>query len=154
MAASTIDIIIPGLCGPLPDTSSLQSNTSFTSLKKVLCRATRSRVQSVSYAAQLCDSTGLSLDKIPYAEIALTGYGIASDGYFWMHADPVYMRIDPEKTELYDSNSLKLNEKEALGLIDCLNRHFENDNIKFVMADANHWCQVECSIRCRYVSFR
>ena len=137
--ASNIDIIIPGLCGPLPDTSSLQSNTPLTSLIKVLCRATRSPAQSVSYATQLCESMGLSLDKIPYAEIALTGYGIDRDGYHWMHADPVYMRIDPDKTELYDSNSLSLNDKEALGLIECLNHHFDSDNITFVMADANHW---------------
>lgn len=141
---SHIDLIIPGLCGPLPELSTLRDSKALSAFTAFLGKANKQDVglnirSAMSYAEQLCSLMGINYNPVPNAELSLLAHGIKSEGYYWMHADPVHMLADVDHAVLYDSHSLNLNEDEASVLLSDLNQHFKQDGIAFVMADANHW---------------
>lgn len=136
---SHIDLIIPGLCGPLPDISGLHDNEALSRFVSLISKTSKHAVSYRAYPEQLCSSMGLCFDPIPLAEFSLSAYGIDKQGFYWMHADPVHMMADVDHLVLYDSNSLNLTLDEADALLAELNRHFKQDGIEFVLGDAEHW---------------
>jgi len=134
-----IDLLVPGLCGPLPGLDGLQDDKSLTSVVSLLEKASKQPIGNLPYAEQLCDLMGLPSAGVPHAKLSLAGFGIEVDGFQWMHADPVYLQADLDHAVLYDSDSLQLDPGEAVSLVAALNHHFEHDGVEFVIADASHW---------------
>lgn len=134
-----IDLIVPGLCGPLPELTELHQSKALSSFVSLLGKASRHKTQASTYPEQLCSSMGVRFNPVPDAELSLLAYGINSEGYHWMHADPVHLLADVDHAVLYDSNSLNLNDEESNVLVSDLNQHFKADEIEFVVVDANHW---------------
>lgn len=134
-----IDLIIPGLCGPLPEFSEFHDSEVLSSFISLWGKTSKLETGIRSYPEQLCSIMGVDLNPVPEAELSLLAYGIKSEGYHWMHADPVHMIADVDHVVLYDSHSLNLDSDESNALLSDLNHHFEQDEIEFVVADANHW---------------
>lgn len=134
-----IDLIVPGLCGPLPELTELHQSKALSSFVSLLGKASRHKTGVSTYPEQLCSSMGVHFDPVPDAQLSLLAYGINGKGYYWMHADPVHLLADVDHAVLYDSNSLNLDNDEADTLLTALNQHFKDDGIEFVVADANHW---------------
>ena len=135
----SIDLIIPGLCGPLPDISMMHDSKLLSHAVSLLAKSSKQKTNVTTYPEQLCAIMGLNVDHVPLAELSLSAYGIDKQDYHWMHADPVHMMADVDHLVLYDSNSLKLQAGEAEILLEELNRHFKQDGIEFVPGDENHW---------------
>ena len=134
-----VDLIVPGLCGPLPEISELHQSKLLSSFVSLWAKTTKQKTDLKSYPDQLCSLMGVDLNPVADAELSLLAYGIKKDGYHWLHADPVHMMADVDHAVLYDSNSLSLDKEEARTLLSDLNRHFNDDEIEFVIADDNHW---------------
>ena len=134
-----IDLIIPGLCGPLPDLSHFDESKALTSFVSLLAKSSKKSLGTKSYPEQLCSTMGMNFESIPVAELCLLAYGVDKQDYHWMFADPVHMMADVDHIILYDSASLNLIPEESKRLLDALNEHFKQDGLEFVAGDANHW---------------
>ena len=134
-----LDLVIPGLCGPLPELSELKQSQSLQSIISLLAKAKKHKTNLISYPEQLCSLLGVEGHSIASAELALLAHEIDNEGCYWMHADPVHMMADVDHVLLYDSKSLKLSMDESESLVSNLNNHFKSDGVEFVIADANQW---------------
>ena len=134
-----IDLIIPGLCGPLPELSHFDESKALMNFVSLLAKSTKKSVGCQSYPEQLCSTLGVNFESIPVAELCLLAYGIEKQDYHWMFADPVHMMADVDHIILYDSASLNLIPEESKRLLDALNEHFIQNGLEFVAGDANHW---------------
>lgn len=134
-----IDLIIPGLCGPLPDFTHFDESKVLMEFMSLLTKSSKKAVDCRTYAEQLCSTLGVSFENIPMAELSLLAYGIEKQDYHWMCADPVHMMADVDHIILYDSSSLDLMSNESDRLLEALNKHFKQDGLEFISGDASHW---------------
>lgn len=137
---NSLDLVIPGLCGPLPDTDLLKINPTLTSLGRLLARADRVQAEQKGFHSELSVLFGLQdLPSLPSAVLSLLGHNYEmSDGY-WFHADPVHLQADMDHAILRDSSSLDLRQDDSDALIEEVNKHFYEDGIRLVAIDTNHW---------------
>ena len=135
-----LNLVIPGLCGPLPDIDRLDSE-SIPSLVSYLAKAD----QQVSSKKSFYDVLALlfSLDDkqpFPAAALSLLASAKHTEQGHWFRADPVHLQADMDHAILRDSHGLDLTQQESEGLIDELNKHFHEDGIRFLMNDKDSWC--------------
>ena len=134
-----LNLVIPGLCGPLPDIDRLNSE-SIQSLLKHLSRSDQKILSQKSFYEVLAQLFSLDACKpFPAAVLSL----LASDQYteqgYWFHADPVHLQADMDHAILRDSHGLDLNLEESEALITELNAHFQQDGIRFLINDKDSW---------------
>lgn len=123
----------------MPELADLHADNNLSSVASLLAKAKKIPVKNRTYSQQLCALMDYESEQIPFAELSLAAYDIDRETYHWLHADPVHLQADIDHAVLYDSNSLQLGSDEAQSLVNGLNRHFSQDDIEFIMADANHW---------------
>lgn len=78
-------------------------------------------------------------EQVSLAEQQAKGLGIQQDFPHWLRADPMHFRAEGDGVLLMDSYTFSLSESEASQLIDSLNRHCENDGIRFYKIRATEW---------------
>lgn len=134
------DLVVPGLCGPLPDLRDLQITPTLSSLAKLLARADMYKNEKKGFYPELAALYGLQLPtSVPSAALSLLGENQELGEGLWFHADPVNLQIDMDRAILRDSASLDLKADEAATLIEEVNEHFSGDGIRIIAADENHW---------------
>lgn len=134
-----LDLVIPGLCGPLPDIDRLDSK-SINALVSCLAKADQQATTQKNFHDVLAGLFSLDESKaFPAAALSL----LASDQYtehgFWFHVDPVYLQADMDHAILRDTHGLDLTQQESESFIKELNDHFKEDGIRFLMADKDSW---------------
>jgi hypothetical protein len=132
-----LDLIVPGLCGPLPSLDGLESAAQ--ALVKLLSSAER-QAQASGYERQLAALFGIDNDtEITSAPCSLLGHGIDPGAERWIHADPVYMQADMDHAVLFDAHALDIGEDESTHLVELFNAHFAEDGLSLVRAAPEHW---------------
>ena len=134
-----LDLVIPGLCGPLPEVDRLDS-PAVKSLVSWLAKADKKILPQQNFYDVLVTLFGLSNDtSLPAAALSL----LASDQYtaqgHWFRADPVHLQADMDHAILRDSHGLDLTFEESETLLEELNTHFREDGIRFLMHDKDSW---------------
>jgi hypothetical protein len=138
-AASELHIVVPGVCGPLAETRSLENNCFVKNWIGVL-----SRSGCGSSLTSMCDVIAsifdLSIDgDFPSAALsilALDRYDMSLD---YMFADPVHMQADMDHALLTSSADLAISEHESDTFCEMLNQHFNQDGLCFIRIDKNQW---------------
>lgn len=134
-----LDLVIPGLCGPLPEINNLESS-SIQSLVLYLAKSDQKQIPQKDFYQLLAALFELG-DTRPLASAALSLLSAEqySEQGFWLHADPVHLQADMDHAILRDSRGLDLTQEEATALIEELNAHFAEDDIHFLMHDKDSW---------------
>ena len=135
-----LDLVIPGLCGPLPEIDRLNIE-SIQSLIACLARADQQTSPQKSFYDVL--AVLFSLDgkqAFPAAALSLLANDQYTEQGHWFRADPVHLQADMDHAILRDSHGLDLTQQESESLIEELNKHFHEDGIHFLMNDKDSWC--------------
>ena len=131
---SNVDLIIPGLFGPVPLPPELAPDTP--ALNLLLARGTCSAGGDSDLTTTLCRRFGVD---------ASAPYALAVDDPCWdrtgfrMHADPVHLRPDRDLLRLFDARHLDISQAEADALVAELNAHFGADDLCFEAPLAARW---------------
>ena len=134
-----LDLVIPGLCGPLPDIDRLDSK-SIHALVAFLAKADRKVVTQKSFHDVLASLFSLSeIKPFPAAALSLLASNQYTEHGFWFHVDPVHLQADVDHAILRDTHGLDLTLQESESLIEELNEHFKADGIRFLMVDKDSW---------------
>jgi len=134
-----LDLVIPGLCGPLPEIDPLDS-PAVQSLVSWLANADRKNIPQQSFYEVLAGLFALDANTaFPAAALSL----LACDQYtaqgHWFRADPIHLQADMDHAILRDSHGLDLSLEESEALLEELNTHFHEDGIRFLMNDKDSW---------------
>ncbi|HVY08410.1 MAG TPA: hypothetical protein VHB46_20735 [Burkholderiales bacterium] len=91
-------------------------------------------------AAWLCNRFGVARQADwPSAPVSALGTGIAPENAFWLHADPVHLRVQRDQLVLIAPEALAIGEAEAASMCATLNRHFESDGLSFAAPHPLRW---------------
>lgn len=135
-----LDLVVPGLCGPLPGLDALQINPALLSLTRLLARADKFPSKQKGFYPELAALFGIQpLLAVPSAALSLLGLEHELGDGTWFHADPVHLQANMDHAILRDSTSLDLSADEAAALVKEVNDHFSEDGIRLIATDKNHW---------------
>lgn len=138
-AVSELHLIIPGVCGPLAETRSLQNNPVLQHWIKNLSRA-HSTVSADNLHDVIKSVFNLCLDgDLPTAALTMVANGLYETPLNYLHADPVHLRADLDHAVLTSSADLAIEEDEAELLCTALNQHFNQDGLNFFRLNKDQW---------------
>ena len=130
---ATLDLVVPGLCGPL---RSLQGLEPVAQPLLKLLRNARRNPQVAGYERQLAALFGIDdRNAITSAACSMLGHGIDPGADRWIHADPVYM----DHAVMFDAHALDISEEESAQLVELFNAHFAEDGLALVRAARDQW---------------
>ncbi|MGD8276258.1 MAG: phosphoglycerate mutase [Thiohalocapsa sp.] len=130
----TLDLIVPGLLGPVPTPERRPLTPTLDLLLE------RAAVQQ--------DAAGADLPSVLLACFgaeASAPYALAADDPdwdrqgWWLHADPVHLRPDRDLLRLFDARHLGVSRAEADGLVAELNALFADDGLGVHAPVADRW---------------
>ena len=127
----TLDLLIPGLfpvATPEP---------RFPHLERWLARADVARDPAPDPHAWLAQRFGVQA--AAQAPIALLGEGEETVDGAWLHADPVYARVQRDTMVLHDAAMLEVTPTEATELVATLQSFFASDGFEFRVAAPDRW---------------
>ena len=134
-----LDLVIPGLCGPLPDIDRLDSE-SINSLVACLSKADQQATVQKKFHDVLAALFSLDNKKpFPAAALSLLACDQYTEQGHWFKIDPVYLQADIDHAILRDSHGLDLTQQESEIFIEELNAHFKDDGMRFLMIDKDSW---------------
>lgn len=140
-----IHLVVPGICGPVAELRTLQSNLEIKKWISVLAKTTGlsaagSPSQESSYDV-LSTITGLQCDNdFPSAAFTLLARDEHNDNSrSYMYADPVHLQADLDHAILTSSVDLNISESESVDLCAILNQHFEQDGLNFERLNKDEW---------------
>lgn len=134
-----LSLVIPGLCGPLPETDRID-NVSVKSLVLKLSKADWVAIPQNNFHDVLAMLFAMDdVKPFPAAVLSL----LASDQYteqgYWFHADPVHLQVDMDHAILRDTHGLDLTLEESEALVAELNAYFSDEGIRFIINDKDSW---------------
>ncbi|WP_295882456.1 phosphoglycerate mutase [uncultured Thiohalocapsa sp.] len=131
---ATLDLIVPGLLGPVPPTPDPLETPTLDLL--------------LDQADETPDAAAADLASVLLARFgaeASAPYALAADDPdwdrqgWWLHADPVHLRPDRDLLRLFDARHLGISQAEADGLVAELNAHFADDGLRVHAPAADRW---------------
>ena len=136
---SELHIVVPGICGPLAETHSIQDSPVLKNWVSVLAKSNRT-----SSASNVYDVTrsilNLSIEgDFPSAALSLLANNLYDDALFYMHADPVHLRAELDHAVLTSYVDLDIKETESADIYHTLNNHFHDDGLSFFCVNKKHW---------------
>jgi hypothetical protein len=138
-ATSELRIIIPGVCGPIAETRSLENNPHVkhwvSVLSRARCEASPSTVNDVITSLF---KLGIEGD-FPSAAFTLLGLNRYDESSNYMFADPVHLQADIDHAILTSSLDLAISEQEAELFCEMLNQHFNQDGFCFININKDQW---------------
>ncbi len=126
---SSIDLLVPGLLGPIPSLRELDITPAVPVVEKCLSRATLSNLTATDYTTTVFELFGLSHEQnadLPTAAFCRLSDGASEDTGFWMQASPVHLRPDGGGLLLFDAEVLDITLDEANQLADLFRQHFSH----------------------------
>jgi hypothetical protein len=139
--AAAIDLLIPGLFGPVPVVPG--DVPRLVALELTLARADVSVDGGSDPSEILLARFGIAATAdgdLPSAPLARLGDAPGADPEgFWLHADPVHLRADRDQLLLFDSRHLGITRAEADALVGLFNDHFANEGLRLEGPLASRW---------------
>jgi hypothetical protein len=133
-AAGRLELLVPGMTGPLPAPPETRLQTPVLDL--VLGRGERVPRPGGGLESALLARFGAAASAPYTAAVDDSAYDKAR---FRMRADPVHLRADRDALRLYDARHLGISRAEADGLVAELNRHFADDGLRWYAPVAARW---------------
>lgn len=137
-----LQLIVPGLLGPVPDPQALASLAPEPpALAHLLARADVVRDRVDGGEAAVCAAFGIDGPPWPVAAAARAGEADAAavGTRWWLRADPVHLRIDTSQARLFGGYALGVQAHEAQQLVATLNEHFAEDGLQFEAPAPERW---------------
>lgn len=140
MGATEIHVIVPGICGPLCETASLEQSATVRQWVKRLSRAE----EQASYG-NLDDTVagifGLETGggDLPSAALLMKANHRYHDDRYYIQAAPVHLEADLDHAVLTPAADISITEKEAAALCETLSTHFDEDGLSFDMLSKDQW---------------
>ncbi len=138
----SLDLVVPGLFGPMPGLEETDLQPHFPQLEKALARADVRRAVGSGLDSTLCALFGMpphedqDLPLAPYYRLADEG---RQDGGFSFIAAPVFLRPDRDRVLLFDSADLQLSQQEAEQLAGLLQDHFQEEGWQLSVPVPHRW---------------
>lgn len=141
VAIGRIDLLIPGLLGPIPVLPG--DLPDLPSLSRLLGKADSRQGAGTDIISVLFERFGMDLapDRDP-PSAAFSRLADRSDtpsAAYWLHADPVHLRPDRDRLLLFDSRHLGLEQQETDSLIELFNGHFAADGLNLEAPSRARW---------------
>lgn len=140
-SARTLDLICPGLLGPIPTLP--QPFPKTPTLDRLLSRADKSATVSTDPPATLlaeCGVFGEPDRDLPTAPLCLLGEDPTADlDAWWIHADPVHLRADRDRLLLFAGAEIAPDRAEADALTALFNDHFGGDGLRLLAPTPGRW---------------
>ncbi len=130
-----IHIVIPDLFLPQPLAKEVCAGLALPALEKCL---TRGKVQTLTVHTLeewLCQAYAVADSAI--APVTLLADGLQPEGYYWLRADPVHLRLERDQTIL--QTNVAPDQQQATQLCAQLNRHFSGDGLAFFAPHPRRW---------------
>ena len=138
-AGSELHIIVPGVCGPLAETRSIENNRFIKDWIKVLSRS-NSCSSSSGIDNVITSLFNLSIEgDFPSAALSMLAQNSCDTSLDFMFADPVHMQADMDHAILTSSADLAISEDESATFCEILNQHFAQDGLTFSKIDKDRW---------------
>lgn len=139
LPASELHLIVPGLCGPLAETQSVENSPVLKqwirTLSKASCSISPANVNDV-----LVSVFNLKIKTdFPSAALTLLANSMYDASSFYMHADPVHLQADMDHAVLTSSEDLNISNSETKVLCETLNQHFKQDGLRFIALSNEQW---------------
>ncbi|AFL72713.1 phosphoglycerate mutase [Thiocystis violascens] len=140
-SAPTLDLICPGLLGPIPTLPPPFPKTP--TLDRLLSRADKRAVLLTDPPAVLLAEFGVFDEPdrdFPTAPLCLLGEDPDADlDAWWMHADPVHLRADRDRLLLFAGAEIVPDRAEADALTALFNDHFGGDGLRLLAPTPGRW---------------
>jgi len=141
----SLEIVVPGLFGPVPIRP--EEIPDVPVLSRLLSHGTRRQLGGGGFGESLLAAFGLGEDgrrpqdvpSAPICHLADAGAGDPSGSGYWLHADPVHLRLERDRLLLYDARQLDLRRDEADALVACFNDHFAADGRRLEAPVPGRW---------------
>lgn len=136
---SELHIVVPGICGPLAETHTIQDSAALKAwinfLAKSHCSVSSSSVFEVINSIVALTPEG----DFPSAALTLLANDQYDESMHYMHADPVHLRAELDHAVLTSSTDLSISEAESFELCNILHQHFSQDDLSFFRLNKNQW---------------
>ena len=141
MKGSSLDLLVPGLLGPLSAPAS-GSLPKLPILEKILARGYRHELSGSDLETTLMSLFDYQPDPgcdYPHGALSRIGDGFETDDRYWLMAEPVLLRPDKDRLLLFDSRELSFSTDEASVLARLCTEHFRDEGLRLEVADAHRW---------------
>lgn len=122
-----IDLLVPGLLGPLPALREIDAAPMAPTLEACLSQVDAVQIGNAGYAATIFSLFGLDSagsGDLPTAPFRRLADGGQEDAAYWLQASPVHLRPDGTGLLLFDASLLGLSLEEAQQLAAMVREHF------------------------------
>lgn len=131
-------LIVPDLFWPAAAGSAPYHDLGLPALETILARGRSDRTAGSSLERWLAAAFALPAE-LPLAPYALRGDGREPGDHFWIHADPVHLKVHGDRLILADASQLDITAEEAREFVAALNLHFAPDGIVFDAPHPQRW---------------
>ncbi|MFW5969307.1 MAG: hypothetical protein ACOCP9_01575 [Halofilum sp. (in: g-proteobacteria)] len=143
-AARHLELVVPGLLGPVTDPDAIaRLRPELPTLAWLLARSDPATATAPESLAPVFDAFGIAGPEWPSAAPARLGEadGSAVDPgeRWWVRADPVHLRVDTTHARLFGPYALELQADESAALIERLNDFYAGDGLVFEAPVPDRW---------------
>jgi hypothetical protein len=131
-------LLVPNLFWPAAAGAEPYRDLELPALQALLARGRRARTDGSSLERWLATAYGLP-DDLPLAPHSLRGDGGEPGDHWWMHADPVHLRVHGDRLVLADASRLSITAEEAQEFVAALTAHFAAEGMLFVAPSPQRW---------------
>jgi hypothetical protein len=131
-------LLVPDLFWPAAAGGEPCRGLELPALETILARGHTSRSGGISLERRLATAYALPAE-LPLAPYSLRGDGGEPGDHFWMHADPVHIRLHGNRLILADASRFNLSGEETQEFIAALNAQLAPEGITFVAPHPQRW---------------
>lgn len=138
----SIDLLVPGLLGPMSALSGLDATPSAPLVEKCLARSKVSQVDAKDYGSTLLSLFGVTTEQdtdLPTAPFCRLADGGQQDDGYWLQASPVHLRPDGDGLLLFDAGVLEISLDEANQLAEMFRKHFSDRGWQLEVHSPQRW---------------
>ena len=137
-----LDLLVPGLLGPMPALSEIDATPKAPAIERALARASVCEIAPRDYPSTLFHLFGVSGDlsgDLPTAPFCRLSDGAQDNNGYWLQASPVHLRPDGNGLLLFDAGVFKLTLDEANQLAEMVQDHFSDQGWRIEVYDSQRW---------------
>ncbi|MBI1175279.1 MAG: hypothetical protein GC139_08450 [Sideroxydans sp.] len=130
-----VHLVVPDLFLPRALAAEVCAGLHLPALEKILARGQAAALSAGTLESWLCEAFGVAGEAI--APITLHVDGMEPGPFYWLRADPVYLRIHRDQLVLQPVAPVAAD--EAAQLCAALNGHFAADGLHFIAPQPQRW---------------
>lgn len=135
-----LHVIVPGICGPVSDTSLLENNDQIARWVKSLSRSSNeASYTNIDDAIRGIMDIGLGEGDLPTAALTMCAQPGFDEHMYYMHAAPVHLQADMDHAVLTPATDISITDADAAALCGSLNQHFEQDGLHINRLSKEQW---------------